>query len=262
MRILCFCNNWVGWQALKWLKQEGENIVGLVIHPAERRKYSEEIIQTADLNPAFIFDGSQLRQPEIIEAIRQLKPDFGISALFGYILREELINLMPKGCINIHPAFLPFNRGAYPNVWSIIEGTPAGATIHFIDAGVDTGDIIARKQVAIEPVDTGESLYHKLEKACVELFKETWCLIRSGETPHIPQSTADGTFHRMRDVKEFDEIDLNRTYKAVDLLNLIRARTFPPYPGAFFKNGERKVYLRLQLLYEEDLTAESEESHV
>lgn len=253
MRILFLGNNWVGWQIIRWLKEQGEEIVGLVMHPAGKRKYGKQIIDTAGVPPANIFDGSQLHNPETIEAVKALQPDLGISALFGYILRREFLDLMPSGCVNIHPALLPYNRGAYPDVWSIVEGTPAGVTMHYIDEGVDTGDVIAQRQVEVEPVDTGERLYRKLERCALELFRETWPLIRSGQVPRILQNKSEGTYHRVRDVEQIDEIDLDRTYTGRELINIIRARTFPPYPGAYFRHNGRKVYVRLQLLYEEKL---------
>jgi methionyl-tRNA formyltransferase len=260
MRILFLGNNWVGWQVVHWLREQNEQVVGLVIHPSHRRKYGDEIIISAQVNPAYIFDGLHLCQRQTLQAIKALRPDIGLSVLFGYILRPEFLNLFPAGVVNLHPACLPYNRGAYPNIWSIVEGTPAGATLHYIDAGVDTGDIIAQQQVLIEPVDTGETLYRKLERACVELFKETWPLIRSGLAPRTPQDKREGTCHCTSDVKRIDHIDLDRTYMARELIDVIRARTFPPYRGAYFMHGGRKVYLRLQLLSEEQLNEVENES--
>ena len=260
MRILFLGNNWVGWQVVQWLQERNEQIVGLVIHPPHKRKYGDEIIHSAQVSPTHIFDGSRLRQPEVLQAIKVLQPDIGLSVLFGYILRPEFLDLFPAGVVNLHPAHLPYNRGAYPNVWSIVEGTPAGVTLHCIDADVDTGDIIAQRQVPIEPVDTSETLYRKLERACVELFKETWPLIHSGRVRRVPQDREKGTFHRTRDVEQIDHIDLDGTYTARELIDVIRARTFPPYPGAYFVHQGRKVYLHLQLLYEEQLNKASDES--
>jgi len=254
MRILFLGNNWVGWQVVQWLREQNEQIVGLVTHPPHKRKYGDEIIRSAQVSPPYIFDGSQLRQLEILQVIKALSPDIGLSVLFGYILRPDFPDLFPAGVVNLHPAYLPYNRGQYPNVWSIVERTPAGVTLHHIDAGVDTGDIIAQRQVPIEPVDTGETLYRKLEQACVALFKETWPLIRSGQAPRrILQRKEEGTYHRTRDVEQIDCIDLEREYRAGELIDVIRARTFPPYPSAYFMHAGRKVYLRLQLLYGEEL---------
>ena len=115
---------------------------------------------------------------------------------------------------------------------------------------MDTGDIIARRQVEVEPVDTGESLYRKLEKACVDLFQESWPDIRSGRAPRTPQPR-EGTCHRTRDVERIDAIDLYRESPARELIDVLRARSFPPYTGAYFEEGGRRVYLRLDLFYED-----------
>ncbi len=253
MKILFMGNNWLGWQILCWLQEVGEEITGLVLHPDHKQKYGKEIKESASLPPERIFDGSRLREPVTLNAIKSLNQEIGISVLFGYIIRPELLDLMPAGSINIHPAFLPYNRGAYPDTWSIIDGTPAGVTLHYMDSSVDTGEIIAQREVIKEPVDTGESLYKKLELESLSLFKDTWPMIRSGKANRIPQQINDGTFHRVRDVEEIDEIDLDKSYRAKELIDLIRARTFPPFRGAYFRHGKRKVYLRLQLFYEEDL---------
>jgi methionyl-tRNA formyltransferase len=252
VRILFLGNNWVGWQVVRWLKERQENIVGAVVHPAGRQKHRQEIIASAGVPPAAVFDGACLQDPDILCAIQKLQPDIAVSVFFGYILRPSFLSLPPDGCINLHPSYLPYNRGAHPNVWSIIERTPAGVTLHYIDPGVDTGDIIAQRQVEVEPVDTAETLYHRLERACIDVFCDTWPLVRAGKAPRTKQASCAGTCHRVRDVEQIDEIDLEATYKAKDLIDLIRARTFPPHCGAYFRSAGRKVYLRLQLGYEDE----------
>jgi len=252
MRILYLGNNRVSWEILSWLKRQKEEIVGLVIHPTGKQKYANEIIETAGLAESQIFCGSELREPTMVKKISDLSPDIGLSILFDYILKDDFIRLFPKGIINLHPAFLPYNRGQYPNVWSIVENSPAGVTLHYIDAGIDTGEIITRCKVPVEPIDTGESLYRKLETASVELFKKTWPQIRAERLSPITQKRDSGTYHRVEDTETIDRIDLDRMYRAGDLINIIRARTFPPHHGAYFLNGHRKVFLRLQLYYESE----------
>jgi len=253
MRILFLGNNWVGWQVLKWLKEQNEQIIGLVIHPPEKRRYGDEIVKSSQLNFEHIFDGSELRQRDTLNAIKALQPAIGLSVFFGYILEPEFLAMFPMGVVNLHPAYLPYNQGAYPNVWSIVEGTPAGVTVHHIDSLIDTGDIIARRRLPVEPVDTGETLYRKSEKTCIDLFRDTWPAIRSGAASRIPQRGDEGTYYRLSDVENLDHIDLDRKYTARQLIDIIRARTFPPHPGAYFIHRGRKVYLRLQLLYEEQI---------
>lgn len=252
MRVLLLANNWVGWKVADWLAGQCDTIVGLVIHPTSRRRYGAEILEAARCAPEHVFDGSLLRDPAVLASIGTLGADVAVSALFGYVLRPDFLGLFPRGVINLHPALLPYNRGQYPNVWSIVERTPAGVTLHYVDEGIDTGDVIAQKLVPVEPVDTGESLYRKLEAASFELFREVWPLVRAGTAARVSQSRAEGTTHRTSDVSKIDRIDLERTYSARELIDVIRARTFPPYRGAFFVDRGRRVSLRLALAYDDD----------
>ena len=170
-----------------------------------------------------------------------------VSVLFRNILRKPFLDLFPKGCINLHPAFLPYNRGTYPNVWSILEKSPAGVTLHYIDEGVDTGDGIAQEEVIVEIMDTGGTLNRKREISVVELLMLTWPSIESGAVQRTQQGAGMGTCHRKSDIEAIDEIDLGKMYRAEDLINLLRARTFPPYRGAYFRHNGKKIYLRLEL---------------
>lgn len=252
MRILFLGNNTVGLEVLRELVEGHERVVGLVIHPPAKQRRSEEIVATSALPEERIFDGASLKQAGVIEAIRALRPEIGLSVMFGYILQPEFLALFPRGVINLHPSLLPFNRGAYPNVWSIVEGTPAGATIHYIDEGIDTGDIIAQQEVIVEPTDTGASLNAKLETCCVELFRETWPMVKRGAAPRTPQPSEAGTSHHVRDVELIDRIELDESSTARELINILRARTFPPYKGAYFMDQGRRVGLKLFLEYEDD----------
>jgi methionyl-tRNA formyltransferase len=249
MRIVVFANNRLGWKVTEWLREQKEEIAGIVLHPAHKRKYGREIIAASGVPNGRVFDGSQLGNQSVRGAIGALNAHIGISVLFGLMLRREVLNLFRGGCINLHPSLLPYNRGAYPNVWSIVDQTPAGATLHYIDEGLDTGDIIAQQQVCADGSDTGQTLYERTEIAAEELFRKSWPLIRSGAAPRIPQASA-GTFHRVRDTDLIDEIDLERSYKARDLINILRARSFPPYSGAYFRDGDRKVFVNISLTTE------------
>jgi methionyl-tRNA formyltransferase len=247
MRIVCLCNNWLGWQVLQWLANQGQEIVGLVVHHAAEGKCLDEIRSAGERAGCVVFEDSFLSTPEGLAQIRACKADIAISVLFRNILRKPFLDLFPKGCLNLHPAYLPYNRGNYPNVWSIVEKTPAGVTLHYVDEGLDTGDIIAQEKVAVEMTDTGGTLYRKLELAALDLFQRTWPLVESGHAPRRQQSAAPGTSHRRADVAAIDEIDLAHMYRAEDLINILRARTFPPYLGTYFRHNGKKVYLSLEL---------------
>ncbi len=251
MRILYLGNNWMGLKALEWLKAQGGQIVGLVAHPEKASRFRDEIVRASGLPASAIIDGSRLKRPSVLEAVAALKPDLGLSVFFGYIVRKPFLDLLPSGCINLHPAYLPYNRGKYPNVWSIVDRTPAGVSLHYMNEGVDTGDIIARRKVPIDAVDTGESLYHKLELAGLELLRSTWPDIVAGKARRIRQPRGQGSFHLASDVEGIDELKLDQKRKVRDVLDLLRARTFPPYSGAYFRDRGRKIQVRIQLIEEE-----------
>jgi methionyl-tRNA formyltransferase len=251
MKIVFFGNNNAAVDILQFLVESGNELVALVTHPLERQKRAGELIEISKLHKDSIFQGNELRKRGCIERISELKPDIGVSAFFGYILRRQILDIFQRGCINVHPALLPYNRGAYPNVWSIVDGTPAGVTLHMMDEGVDTGDIIDQKRVPVFAWDTGSTLYNRLESACVEMFKVAWPRFVSGELRAKPQQKG-GTEHRIQDVEKIDEIHLDQDIRAGKLIDILRARSFPPYKGAYFKIGDRKVFVRLELQPEDE----------
>lgn len=124
--------------------------------------------------------------------------EFLVSYGYKHIIRPWVIELFPARIINLHISLLPWNRGADPNLWSILENTPKGVTIHLVDSGVDTGPILFQRDVAMAEEDTLRSSYRRLSRAIEAMFEEHWVTIRAGKaTPH-PQ-TKQGTLHRLRD---------------------------------------------------------------
>jgi methionyl-tRNA formyltransferase len=228
------------------LRSQDDELVGLVLHPSSCRSYGKEIEAESGLHPERIFDGSQLERCDVLQAIRALGAEIALSVFFGYVMRRPFLTLFPRGVVNLHPALLPYNRGAHPNVWSIVEETPAGVTLHYVDERIDTGDIISQQQVVVESADTGERLYRRLEQASLALLEKSWPLLKLDSVPREPQSRS-GTTHRAADLARIDRIELEESYRARDLINLLRARTFPPHKGAYFLENGRRVYLRLEL---------------
>lgn len=130
--------------------------------------------------------------------------DFLISYGYRHILKREILDLFPDRVINLHISFLPWNRGADPNFWSFVDNTPKGVTIHYVDEGIDTGDIIIQQEVAFE--DEGETLattYQKLQDVIQKLFRENWESIRNGNSPRNKQPENSRSIHRVRDKKKY-----------------------------------------------------------
>lgn len=245
--IILAGNNQIAVDILKFLTKQNIKIVGLIIHPAKFSKKGEELVRLSRLPKNKIFYGDRLNTNETVTAIRNSKPDLFLSINFRYLLKKEIINIPSHGCINLHFGYLPYNRGVFADAWSIIDDTPAGVTYHLIDTGIDTGKIVVQQQVEKSLTDTGESLYQKLTLTAYDLFVKTWPKIQNWNFSPIAQSSG-GTYHRRSDIALIDKIDLNKKYKAKDLINILRARTFPSYQGAYFISKEgRKIYLRLGL---------------
>ena len=110
-----------------------------------------------------------------IDFIKKINPDFMISYNYKYKISSDIIKFMNNKIINLHISYLPYNKGTYPNIWSFLENTPRGVTIHYIDEGVDTGDIILQKKVIFdEDKETLKSSYEILHREIQTLFKENW----------------------------------------------------------------------------------------
>lgn len=250
MNYVYLANNRVGAEIIRWLVDQGHPPVGVVVHPADRSKHRAKIMEAAGLTHEHILEAPALHTQTGVEWLELHEPDWLVSVSFGYLLKANVLAIPKHGAVNLHPALLPYNRGAYPNVWSIVEHTPAGVTMHFIDPGVDTGDIISQREVPVLPTDTGATLYARLEEAALELFIETWPRLYLNDLPRRPQP-AGGTSHRVADVERIDRIDPNQLIRAGDLIDIIRARTFSPHKGVYLDLGDCRIYLRLELIAEE-----------
>jgi methionyl-tRNA formyltransferase len=132
------------------------------------------------------------------ETTRRLNPELVVSHGYSYILESDVLEAICRRAVNLHISYLPWNRGADPNLWSWIERTPKGVTIHHIDDGIDTGDIIAQRNVEFDDGETLASSYERLQAEMLTLFQEEWPAIRAGSCARRPQA-GPGTFHRLAD---------------------------------------------------------------
>ena len=121
--------------------------------------------------------------------------DFIVSDRSRYLISADIIKFLDKKIVNLHPSFLPWNKGYHPNYWSIKEKTPHGVTLHFIDENIDTGDIIAKTRLYYSDSDTLRSTYDRLRKAMVGLFDVFWGDIRAGRIMGAPQINTEGSLH-------------------------------------------------------------------
>lgn len=175
------------------------------------------------------------------------KFDLGILAWWPFILKADQITRAATGYLNFHPSFLPYGRGKNPNFWALVDQTPFGVTLQWVDETIDGGDIAFQREIETGWLDTGKTLYEKALAEIVELFRENFQQIVTGDIPRRPQPEGFVT-HYMKELDPASALDLNKSVITRDLLNLLRARTFPPHAACHFtdENGE-KYEVRIEI---------------
>ena len=176
-----------------------------------------------------VFQPTKIRLEENVEYLKKYDADIMVVAAFGQILPKSILDMPKYGCINVHASLLPKYRGAAPIQWAVINGDPiTGVTIQQMDIGVDTGDIILTKELAIAEDETGGGLFDKLAvvgaKACVEAMAQ----IADGTATRTPQNHEEAT-HVSMISKEFGHIDWKQS--AIEIERLIRGLN--PWPSAY-----------------------------
>lgn len=136
-----------------------------------------------------------------VEQIKNMNPDIIISYNYNYIISSDVIELMNGNIINMHISYLPWNRGFSPNLWSFIDDTPKGITIHYIDEELDKGSIIVQKELFFDiNTETFNTTYNKLNYEIKQLFYENWEYIKSKKVTAFKHDYL-GTYHSMNDLK-------------------------------------------------------------
>ena len=136
--------------------------------------------------------------------IKAITPELIISYNYNYLISQECIDAAGERIINMHISFLPWNRGFSPNIWSFIDNTPKGVTIHMLSEGLDEGDILFQKKVEFAPeVETFQTTYNKLNSIITQLFKDNWDKILSGEYTKLrKKQPIGGSFHCIEDLRQ------------------------------------------------------------
>jgi dTDP-4-amino-4,6-dideoxyglucose formyltransferase len=164
------------------------------------------------------------------------------------IFPRYLVENIP--CINFHPGFNPFNRGWFPQAFSIVNGMTAGSTIHLMDAEVDNGAIIAQKMVELSLSDTSLEAYRKVIQAEKDLINENIGRILNGNFIAIPP-IEKGNYNDIKDFNLMCKLDLKSVGSLGDHINLLRATSHGNFKNAYFMDEFGKKYY-IRVLIEED----------
>ncbi len=227
-------------ESLKAIYESGNNILLAVSQPDKQQGRNMKITMTPvkefclDNNIEILQPEKIRKNTEFIDKLKSLNPDIIVVVAYGKILPKEILDIPRLGCINVHGSLLPKYRGAAPIQWSIINGDKVtGITTMFMDEGMDTGDMLLKREVDILDNDTYGTLYEKLKIEGGKLLVET---INNIENIKPEKQSNDFTIAPMIE-KSLGKLDFTKT--AYELHNLIRGLN--PMPGSYF-NIEDKIY--------------------
>lgn len=155
-----------------------------------------------------------------VDDIEKGNYDLAVSYTYRYILPGEIIRALKGNIVNIHNSYLPYNRGADPNLWSIAEKTPRGVTLHYMDEGLDKGFIIMQRLVTEGDGETLKSSYDNLDRNAKEMFMEALdCYDQWPEMKFVPEGR--GSYHSVKDGKAMKEKIDSYDMKITDFLKAL-----------------------------------------
>ena len=235
-RAVVFGYHNVGVRCLKVLLAHGVDVPLVVTHddrPGETIWFQSVAATAAEYGIAAIAPADP-NAPEIVAQAAACRPDFVFSFYYRLMLKAPLLELAPRGGLNMHGSLLPKYRGRVPVNWAIIHGErETGATLHYMTDKPDSGDIVAQCAVPILPDDTAKEVFDKVTVAAEIALDGMLPLLIAGTAPRIAQDPRRGSYFGGR-TPEDGIIDWSKS--AVQIHNLVRA-VAPPYPGAMTTVG-------------------------
>lgn len=237
---------------LKFIISKGFKPSVLFVSDCDKASHDDELIEISGLDESLIFRGNEFKNPKVIEFLSSLELDYIFGIHFPYIVPVEILVLPKIGVVNLHPAYLPYNKGWHTPSWAIIEGYPYGATLHFMDESLDEGDIIHQKKMEVYPIDTANSLYKRVLKLEEEVFYEAFDSLVKLKPNRIKQIN-EGTSHQKKDLKSIQKIDFTENSNGIEFINKIRALTTNDQnESAYFILNDKKIGVHINLFYKNE----------
>lgn len=231
---------------LKRLMNKGYNPKYLLVTDGIGSTHAKELIKISKLSEDKIFIGSNVIKDQAkLALLKKENLDYIIGIHYPYIIPSQLLNLPKVGFLNLHPAFLPYNKGWHTPSWAIIDKSPYGATLHFMSEELDKGDIIHQKKIKVDTFDTANTIYQKVLKLEEEVFFEALGELLTLNPNRIVQRE-EGTSYKKSDIEKERLIDLNHIDKTSNLLDKLRALTTNDInEAAFYVENGKKIGVRV-----------------
>src|SRR5436305_13436638 len=234
MRIVFIGTGEIGLPALDALLNTQDELVGVVTQP-DKPVGREQRIEPTPVKAAIakttipILQPARIKNQSSIAAIRAFKPDVIVVMAYGQILPPDVLTIPRVACLNLHASLLPRWRGAAPIQAAIAAAdSETGITVMYMDEGLDTGDVLLKRETKISPDETGGSLHDKLGAMAPAALLDALQLLRSGKAPRIPQPQ-DGVTHASKLERDAGRIDWTERADVIER----KIRAFNPWPGTY-----------------------------
>ncbi|MDE3017751.1 MAG: methionyl-tRNA formyltransferase [Nitrospirota bacterium] len=227
--------------SLDALLRSPHDVVGVVTQPDRPKGRGQEVVASpvklvAQRAQIPILQPLKMKDPGFVAALQAWQPEVIVVAAFGRILPKIILDLPPRGCVNVHASLLPKYRGAGPIQWAVINGErETGITTMQMDEGMDTGAILLQEPVPIAPDDTAGTLSSKLAEVGGRLLLDTLRRLDAGDLAPRPQDHAQAT---MAPLLKKEDGAIDWTLPAVAIAN--RVRGLSPWPGAYTYRGPER----------------------
>ena len=228
---------------LEALLQSRHQVVAVVTQPDKPKGRGKAMQFTAVKEVAVraeipVLQPKKVREPEVVEEIRQFHPDVIVVVAFGQLIPKAILDMPQYGCVNVHASLLPKYRGAAPIQWAVIDGEEkSGVTTMQMDEGLDTGDMLLTEEVVLDPQETGGSLFDKLSEVGAGLLLKTLDELEAGNIHPQKQPAESTTAYAAMLTKKMGEIDW--TQSAVQIERLVRGLN--PWPSAYTHLGQKTL---------------------
>lgn len=242
MNIALFANGTAGIAVAGFLRENGNGHVRVVVLTDQRPELDSTIREHCRGATAVVGPTSARDESFLAELLAQAGVDAIISVYWPWMIPQPVADLA-EVTVNFHPSLLPYGRGWYPHVHNLINGTPAGVTLHELSSPVDSGRIWAQRSVRVETTDTASDLHARLQAEILKLFRESWNQIASGQITPTEQSNEQQAYLPKDAFGTSDELDLDSFVRTGDLIDLLRARTFESKGFAYFLDSGQKIFV-------------------
>ena len=244
--IALFLNHAPGLDIAKYFASRPQDDVKVLYLTGVNPDLDTKIIDVLSLPEDVVFVGKDmLTDSNHVDWLKEQNLDALVCVYWPWLLKPEVYSL-PRLTVNFHPAYLPINRGWFPHVHSIVDGSPLGVTLHRIEDGADTGAVWVQREIELRPSETAKDIYIRLQREIVEMFKDNWESIIDGSIETIPQDETKAVYHAKGEINELDAVDIDGM-DARTLLNTLKARSFGNRGFAYFLDGDEKIYMNLRL---------------